>query len=118
LIFLLGIIGTAVTVLRLRMVIELHAIYLHKPGSVRWFVVAANVMLLTEIECSIILICANLPALTPWMKRRNNTDVNDAVAPGNAPATADCAERSSTAAALELPLPWWLRGFMRQASRQ
>jgi uncharacterized membrane protein YgcG len=91
-IFSLSVIGTAVTALRLRKFVELHPTYSHEPGNGHWPVVAAHVLLLSEIECSIILVCANLPALAAWLNHCSNASPNDA-------ATAAAAARRAHATA-------------------
>jgi hypothetical protein len=121
-IFSLGAIGTAVTALRLHKIVEMHTVYAREPGSVRWFVVAAHVLLLSEIECCIILMCANLPALAAWLKKRNypNAHHADAAAAAAAAAAATAAGRQGSAAVLASTSAssCWSRRFLRRAPRQ
>jgi hypothetical protein len=65
----MGVIGTAVTALRLWKVVVLYQLYGNDTNSPRWFIEMTNVVLLSQIECSIIVVCANLPGLAAWLKR-------------------------------------------------
>jgi hypothetical protein len=122
--FSLGAIGTAVTALRLHKMVELQAIYAREPGTVHWFVVAAHGLLLSEIECYIILLCVNLPALAAWLKKRSDPNGSRGAglaAPAHAAAAAAASVtatgRSGSAASSSLAQPWWCC-FLRRVRRQ
>jgi hypothetical protein len=65
----MGVVGTAVTTLRLWKVTVIYQLYGKDTNSPRWFIEMANVVLLSQIEVSIIIVCANLPGLAAWLKR-------------------------------------------------
>jgi ABC-type nickel/cobalt efflux system permease component RcnA len=69
LLFSLGAIGTAVTALRLWKVTVVARISGADVGSVRWFVEMTHVVLLSQIECAIIVVCANMPGLAALLKK-------------------------------------------------
>ncbi len=66
----MGSVGTAVTALRLWKKVVLHRIYGREVNTARWFADVVYVVLLSQNECCILIVCANLPALTALLKRR------------------------------------------------
>jgi hypothetical protein len=68
LLFSLGGIGTVVTSVRLWKVVVLTSTLEREVGSVRWFIEATNVVMLSHIEVCIIIICANFPGVAALRK--------------------------------------------------
>jgi uncharacterized membrane protein YgcG len=69
LLFSMGAVGTAVTTLRRWKVALLYQLYGSQTNSPRWIIEITHVVLLSQIEISIIVMCANLPGLAAWLKR-------------------------------------------------
>jgi hypothetical protein len=69
LLFSLGAVGTAVTALRLWKCVVLFRIYGRDSNTPRWLVEVTHLVLLSQVEFSIIIVCANLPGLAALFKR-------------------------------------------------
>jgi hypothetical protein len=72
LLFSLGGIGTVVTTVRLWKVVVLTSTLEREVGSVRWFIEATHVVMLSHIEVCIVIICANFPGLAALRKHHDH----------------------------------------------
>lgn len=67
LLFSVGVLGTVITGLRLQKVVELARI--DQPDLIRSFMLVADIVMWSQLEINLIIICANLPALAALWKR-------------------------------------------------